>query len=87
MGLPESATVGESYSFQIVGDLTHGRPDASRRPSRSPSRPTADGQLQGTATTTINYADWGISVPNVPFVTDLAETVTLELDFMATAAE
>ena len=84
IGLPETLTVGQSYTFQIVGQLamvgqTHEATFAAT------VTPTAGGTLQGTATTTINYADWGISVPSVPFVTDLAETVTLELDFVATA--
>ena len=84
VGLPESLTVGQRYTFQIVGQLelvgqTH------KATFDVTVTPTAEGTLQGTATTTINYADWGISVPNVPMVTDLADTVTLELDFIATA--
>ena len=86
VGLPASVTTGESYIFQIVGQLemvgqTH---EATFDVTATVA---ADGTLQGTAATTIAYADWGIGVPSVPMVTDLAETVTLKLDFVAGAAE
>ena len=84
VGLPESVTVGESYNFQIVGQL----PIAGQTHEATfdvTVTPTAAGALEGSATMTINYADWGISVPSVPMVTGLAETVTLEFDFVATA--
>ena len=39
-----------------------------------------------TASTEIKYADWGISIPRVPSVASVEETVTLEIEFVATAA-
>jgi polyisoprenoid-binding protein YceI len=83
-GLPESSTVGQSYSFQITGQLTI-RDQTREATFAATVTPNADGTLQGTATTTINYADWGLSVPEVPIVTNLAQKVTLELDFVAKA--
>jgi polyisoprenoid-binding protein YceI len=82
VGLPETATPGQSYSFQIVGQLaiagqTH---EATFDVTVTP---TADGKLQGTAKTTIKYADWGVSIPSVPFVASVEDTVILELDFVA----
>ncbi len=47
--------------------------------------PTADGVLEGSATSTIQYADWGVSIPSVPFVASVDNQVTLQLDFTATA--
>jgi polyisoprenoid-binding protein YceI len=84
VGLPESATVGQSYSFQIVGQLTVAG-QTHEATFDVTAIPTADGRLQGSATTTLKYADWGISIPQVPFVTGVADTVTLALDFVATA--
>ena len=84
VGLPESATVGQSYTFQIVGQLTiAGQTHEATFDVTAAATP--DGKLQGTATTTIKYADWGISIPQVPFVTGVGDTVQLELDFVATA--
>jgi hypothetical protein len=31
-------------------------------------KPEADGSLSGSASSTIGYADWGVSIPSVPFV-------------------
>ena len=67
VGLPEAATVGQSFTFQMVGDL------AIRGTTRETTfdvavTPTAENRLEGTATTTIRYADWGVSIPQVPSV-------------------
>jgi polyisoprenoid-binding protein YceI len=80
--LPETAAIGQSYTFQIVGQLTI-RDQTREATFNATVTPAADGTLQGNVTTTIKYADWGISVPSVPIVTGLAETVTLNLDFVA----
>ena len=85
-GLPATATVGQSYTFDIVGQLTI-KDQTHDATFTATVTPNADGTLSGTATTTINYADWGISVPEVPMVTNLAQSVTLTLDFVATDAE
>ena len=76
--------MGQSYTFQIVGQLTI-RDQTHEATFAATVTPAADGVLQGNVTTTIIYVDWGISVPSVPFVTGLAETVTLNLDFVANA--
>lgn len=83
-GLPATATVGQSYSFQITGQLTI-RDQTREATFTATATPNGDGTLQGAAATTIAYADWGLSVPEVPIVTNLAQTVTLELDFVARA--
>jgi polyisoprenoid-binding protein YceI len=85
VGLPDTASTRESGPVQIPGDLTIGgvtRPvtfDATVTPA------SAD-RLEGSASTTIRYADWGISVPSVPLVASVADTVQLQLDFAAQAA-
>jgi polyisoprenoid-binding protein YceI len=83
-GLPERATAGQSYSFQIVGQLTIAG-QTREATFNATVTPTVDGKLQGTAATTIKYADWGISIPQVPSVTGVSDTVKLEIDFVATA--
>lgn len=82
VGLPDTASVGQAFTFQMVGDLS------IRGTSREATfdvtvTPTASNQLQGTASTTIKYADWGVSVPKVPAVAGVAENVGLQLDFVA----
>jgi len=83
-GLPEQLTVGQSYALQLSGDLTI--KDVTRPAVFNVNvTPTADGVLEGSATSTIQYADWGVSIPSVPFVASVDNQVTLQLDFTATA--
>jgi hypothetical protein len=46
-------------------------------------KPAADGSLSGSATSTVAYADWGVSIPSVPFVASVGQEVTLALSFQA----
>jgi polyisoprenoid-binding protein YceI len=84
-GLPSALQPGQTVTFSVVGDLT----------IRGVSRPTtfevtltpvSDDVLEGAARTTIRYADWGLSIPSVPFVASVADQVQLQLDFTANAA-
>ncbi|MGH2543304.1 MAG: YceI family protein [Ardenticatenaceae bacterium] len=84
-GLPESAVVGEPYSFRIVGDLTIREIRREVTWDVTVLAVTED-HLEGIATTTIHYADWGMSIPEVPFVADASDEVRLELDFSARAS-
>jgi polyisoprenoid-binding protein YceI len=84
VGLPQTATIGEPYTFQIVGDLTIGEVTKQVTFDVTASAST-ETRLQGTATTTIAYADYGISIPQVPQVASVADQVRLELDFVAAA--
>ena len=52
---------------------------------RMPFRPRLDVPFDQ-ASTTIDYADWGISIPSVPFVASVGDQVALQFDFGATAA-
>lgn len=82
VGLPESGTVGQSYSFQIVGDLTIR--DVTRQVTfEVTATPVSENRLEGTAQTTIAYADWGITIPQVRQVASVSDKVRLEIDFVA----
>lgn len=84
-GLPTTATAGQPYTFQITGQLTVA--GQTREATFDVTvTPTASGTLEGTATTTIRYADWNLTIPSVPSVASVEDTLTLELDFVATAS-
>ena len=85
LGLPDGANTGEAVPVQVTGDLTI---DGVTRPATFDASlaPESADRLEGTASTTIRYADWGITIPQVPVVTGVADTVRLELDFAARAA-
>ena len=83
-GLPETVTHGEPFLFQATGDLTI--KDVTKPATFDVIvTPAADGTLNGTARTTIQYADWGLSIPSVPFVASVDDDVVLQLDFGARA--
>lgn len=85
IGLPESGAVGEAYSFQIVGDLTIR--DVTKSVTFDVTTTAASAtRLEGTATTTINYADYGITIPSVRQVASVADQVQLALNFVAVAS-
>ena len=66
----------------MVGDLTI-RGTARETTFDVVVTPTAENRLEGTASSTIRYADWGVSLPQVPSVAGVAEQVALHLDFVA----
>lgn len=83
-GLPATGAVGQTYNFEIIGDLTvHGvTQQETFETSLTATSPT---RLEGQAQTTISFADYGIQIPQVPIVSGVADTVRLELDFVATS--
>lgn len=84
VGLPDSVTVGETYDFQIVGDLTI-IGQTQEVTFDATVTPKSETELEGLASTTIQYAEFGVTVPLSQAVTAVAENVVLELDFVAVA--
>jgi polyisoprenoid-binding protein YceI len=83
-GLPSGVTVGQPISFRIVGNLTiHGVTRSVTFDARVTEQSATE--LTGQAQTTIRYADFGISIPQVPTVTGVSDTVVLALTFTAKA--
>lgn len=85
-GLPDTVVVGETYAFEIVGNLNmvgvvNEVTFTTEVTIVSPS------QIAGTASTTILYADWGISIPSAPGVANISDDVTLIIDFVADQVE
>ncbi len=81
-GLSGATAPGALVSFEISGDLT----------IRELTRPVvfavtgslnAEGSIEGYASTVINRGDFGLTIPNVPFVANVGEEVVLEIDFVA----
>ncbi len=81
-GLTGSGAPGETYTFQIAGSLTIR--DVTQ-PVVFEATATADSldHLSGTATTTVQRADYNLIIPNAPGVANVGESVILEIDFVA----
>jgi polyisoprenoid-binding protein YceI len=85
VGLPTGSALAQSTPLQIVGDLTIRGVTREVTFDASVTPQSAD-RLQGKAATTIRYADWGISIPQVPSVAGVSEQVQLQIDFVAASA-
>lgn len=85
-GLPESVTIGETYTVEIVGDLTI---ISTTNPVTFTAQVTVNSetQISGSASATILYADWGIRIPNAPGVANVTDDVTLAINFTANQVE
>lgn len=81
-GLPENAEPGESYTFDVTGDLTIRETTRSVTFQVSLTAESAD-RISGSASTTINRTDYGLKIPSVPQVADVSEDVDLKFDFSA----
>ena len=85
-GLPAEATVGDTLTLQVTGDL---KIREIVQPVTFEVTVTADSetQLTGLAQTTVQRSDFELKIPNVDGVADVTEEVRLELEFVAIASE
>ncbi|MFN2187951.1 MAG: YceI family protein [Candidatus Promineifilaceae bacterium] len=81
-GLPESVGEGQTISFQIMGDLTI-REITKEVTFEAEVTFVSGDRLEGTAATVILREDFGLIIPDVPFVANVGEEVGLEIDFVA----
>ena len=78
----DSVSVGQSFDFQITGDLTvHGITQPAT--FAMTVTPTSQTELAGAGATTVNRADYDLNIPSVPNVANVSEEVILEIEFVA----
>jgi polyisoprenoid-binding protein YceI len=83
-GLPDQISFGTSYTFKIVGDLTI--KDVTKEVSFDATvTPVDASRLEGSASATILYKDFGIAIPQVRQVASVDDAVALEIAFVAAA--
>lgn len=80
-GLSGSAAPGQSFTFQVAGDLTI-RDTAQPVVFDVTVNVESPERLTGTAKSSVKRADYGINIPSVPFVANVGDDVTLEIDFV-----
>lgn len=85
-GLPERVITGEAFTFQIIGSLTlRGNPQPITFDVTV--MPVSGDRLEGTATAVVSYQEIGVDIPSVPpSVANISDDVTLNINFVATAA-
>lgn len=84
-GLPQTITLGEPITFQITGDLTL-RTITQPVTFEVTVMPESEDKISGTATATVQRADFQLNIPRVPSVADVSEEVKLEINFVALPA-
>ncbi|RMG84163.1 MAG: YceI family protein [Chloroflexi bacterium] len=82
IGLPESVEVGQTYSFQIVGELRVRNITNTVTFDATVTLESRD-RISGSATTTVTRADYNLTIPSVPGVANVSDEVVLEIDFVA----
>jgi len=83
-GLPASIAVGDTFSFQITGDLTI-RDITSQVTFDVTVTVESDSRISGLASTSIDRATYDLQIPSVPQVASVEPTLILELEFVALA--
>ena len=81
-GVPAKAELGQSFTFKVTGDLTVSGVTKEVAFDGNGSFTTED-QIAGTAQTKIHYPDFGVSVPNLPFLANVDQDTVLKIDFVA----
>ncbi len=82
IGLPESANIGEPVDFQIAGNLTV--TDETHPVVFDVSvTPVSTDRIEGLATVTILYKDFGLFIPDAEAVDTVEDEVTMQLEFVA----
>lgn len=82
-GTPATAEIGQTFDFQVTGDLLV---SGSTKEVTFKGKGTfvQNNELSGNAETTVHYPDFGISIPQLPFLADVDEDVKLTIEFVAT---
>ena len=81
-GLPEQVTVGQPFSFQVTGNLTVTN-QSHEVVFDVTVNPVATDRIEGEATTTVRWQDFGLAIPKVQSVDSVADDVKLQLQFVA----
>src|SRR5688572_28661955 len=71
-GLPSTIQPGQTYAFDVIGELSI-RGVAREATFYVSLTPVSATELEGQASTIVRYADWGVSIPSVPFVAGVAD--------------
>jgi polyisoprenoid-binding protein YceI len=84
VGMPDSVSIGESFDFQIIGDLTV-RDVTNEVTFDATVTPVSETRLEGVASATILYADFDLGIPSAMQVASVEDEVLLEIEFAAVA--
>lgn len=81
-GVPETLSANQSFPVEITGDLTI---SGVTKPATFKGQMTwkGDGGVTGSASTDLTYANFGLVIPNFPFLANVDPIVKLEINLNA----
>lgn len=86
-GMPDGpVAAGDVLEFQIVGDLTIRDVTRTVTFDATVTVESLD-RINGSATTTVLYPDFNLTIPDVPGVANISDEVIIEIDFAAELVE
>lgn len=85
-GLPDSVPVGETVSFEVVGDLTI-RDITNEVVFTVTVTAVSEDRLEGTASTQVLRGDYNLVIPQVQGVANVTDEVLLEITLVANAIQ
>lgn len=80
--LPEKIEVGQKFSYSISGDLTI-KGITKQVTFQATSLAREDGAFEGSASSTLSYADFNIHIPSLSFLANVDKEVVLSINFVA----
>lgn len=83
-GLPDSVEIGETYTFDIIGDLTI-IDTTTEVTFNAEVTIVSETEITGSATTNILYGEWGLPVPSAPIIANVSEEADLAINFVASS--
>lgn len=86
IGLSGRGELGQSYTFQMAGDLTIRNVTQSVVGDVTVQVESVS-RLTGSASIVVDRSDYNLVIPNVRFVANVGEKVTLEIDFVLKTIE
>ncbi len=80
--VPKTVKNGEFFPFEVTGDL---KISGVTKPATFEGKAqfVSDAEIQGAMETTVRYGDYGLAVPNLPFLANVDQEVKLRFDFVA----
>ena len=81
-GLPDSVSEGDSFEFEMTGDLTI-RDITNEAVFIVSITAVSESRLEGSATSSVAREAYNLVIPSVPSVAEVDEDVVIELDFVA----
>ncbi|MEZ4709382.1 MAG: YceI family protein [Caldilineaceae bacterium] len=83
-GMPAAVNVGDTFAFQVTGNLII-RDVSKAETFEVTVTVNSETELVGLGKTSIQRADYNLTIPSVPSVANVAEEVPLEIEFTARA--